>query len=214
MHWIIVTGFEPFGGESVNPSWQLAKQLDGWQPNEECTVKAIELPCVFDESIDRLNHALAQYQPCLVLALGQAGGRSAFSLEKVAINYNDARIADNAGQQPIDTATISDGPTAYFSTLPLKAIVHALHQQHIPAEISYSAGTYVCNHLFYGLMHALKDQPKVRAGFIHIPLSPQQACQHKAPSMSIEMGVEAVKTTIDIALTQHEDMLISLGNLN
>lgn len=214
MRTILVTGFEPFGGETSNPSWDAVQQLDGWQPDEETIVQALQLPCVFDRSISALTTQLAVLDPVLVLAIGQAGGRTAFSLEKVAINYNDARIADNQGQQPLATSTVDDGPAAYFSTLPLKHLVQQLRQHGIPAEVSFSAGTFVCNHLFYGLMHALTATPQVRAGFIHIPYSPAQAARLQSASMSTALVVEALKICIHVSLLQQPDILLATGQLD
>jgi len=214
MRTILVTGFEPFGGETSNPSWDAVQQLDGWQPDNETIVRALQLPCVFDKSITVLKTQLATLDPVLVLAIGQAGGRTCFSLEKVAINYNDARIADNLGQQPLATATADDGPAAYFSNLPLKHLVAQLRSNGIPAEVSFSAGTFVCNHLFYGLMHALAATPQVRAGFIHIPYSPAQAARLQSASMSTDLVVAALKICIEISLLQQPDILLATGQLD
>jgi len=214
MRTILLTGFEPFGGETSNPSWDAVQQLDGWQPDDETIVRALQLPCVFGRSISVLQAQLAALDPVLVLALGQAGGRTCISLEKVAINYNDARIADNQGQQPLATATADDGPAAYFSNLPLKHLVQQLRSNDIPAEVSFSAGTFVCNHLFYGLMHALAAKPLVRAGFIHIPYSPAQAARQQSASMSIDMVVAALKICIEVSLLQQPDILLATGRLD
>ncbi|RVU37153.1 pyroglutamyl-peptidase I [Rheinheimera riviphila] len=214
MRTILVTGFEPFGGEATNPSWDAVQQLDGWQPDDETLVHARQLPCVFEQSLAVLTAELTALDPVLVLAIGQAGGRTCFSLEKVAINYNDARIADNQGQQPLATATADDGPAAYFSSLPLKHLVQQLRQHGIPAEVSFSAGTFVCNHVFYGLMHALKAKPQVRAGFIHIPYSPAQAARLQSASMSTELVVAALKICIEISLLQQPDILLATGQLD
>lgn len=214
MRTILLTGFEPFGGESTNPSWDAVQQLAGWQPDSETIVRAIQLPCVFGSSLAELNTQIAEWDPVLVIALGQAGGRTCVSLEKVAINYNDARIADNQGQQPLATATIEDGPAAYFSTLPLKHLVQQLRSRGIPAEVSFSAGTFVCNHVFYGLMHALSNKPKVRGGFIHIPYSPIQASRLQSASMSTDLVVEALKTCIEVSLLQQPDLVLATGRLD
>jgi pyroglutamyl-peptidase len=170
---------------------------------------------VFHESLKVLRQAIQDWNPVLVIAVGQAGGRTAISLEKVAINYQDARIADNAGQQPSGEAVVAGAATAYFATLPLKAIMQTLRSQGIPAEISFSAGTFVCNHVFYGLMQALEQSPQVKAGFIHIPYAPQQAAQHPgSASMAISMVVTALKLVIEQSLLQQEDVLLCAGTLN
>ncbi len=211
---ILLTGFEPFGGETSNPSWDAVQQLDGWQPDDETVVLARKLPCVFEQSLQVLSAELTALQPVLVIAVGQAGGRTCFSLEKVAINYNDARIMDNRGQQPINSTTAEGGPAAYFSTLPLKHIVQQVRQRGIPAEVSLSAGSFVCNHVFYGLMHQLASTPKVRAGFIHIPYSPQQASRLQSASMSQELVVAALKICIEVSLLQQPDLLLAMGQLD
>lgn len=212
---ILLTGFAPFGGEQQNPSWDAVKQLQGFEPDEETVVQTLELPCVFHQSLKVLRQALQEWNPVLVIAVGQAGGRTAISLEKVAINYQDARIADNAGQQPAGEAVMAGEATAYFATLPLKAILQTLRSQGIPAEISYTAGTFVCNHVFYGLMQALEHRSKVKAGFIHIPYAPQQAARHPGTaSMEISMVVSALQLVIEQSLLQQQDVLLCAGTLN
>ncbi len=170
---ILLTGFQPFGGEALNPSWQVAQALAGASVGG-ATVQALQLPCVFGEARAQLTAALRRLQPELVVCLGQAGGRTAIGVERVAINVDDAPMPDNQGQQPIDTPIEPRGPSAYFSTLPIKAMVTALQQAGYPATVSQTAGTYVCNHVFYGLMHALRRRPGARAGFIHLPYVPGQ----------------------------------------
>ena len=171
---ILLTGFEPFGGDTINPSWQVAQALDG-EALEGSTVHAVCLPCVFGQARAVLQHALREVRPRLVLSLGQAAGRTGFTVERIAINVDDARIPDNAGHKPIDQPVLATGPAAYFATLPIKAMVTALSQAGWPAAVSQSAGTYVCNHVFYALMHALRRRPGVRGGFMHLPLLPEQA---------------------------------------
>ncbi|OOF06835.1 pyroglutamyl-peptidase I [Salinivibrio sp. MA440] len=214
MHTILITGFEPFGGESENPSWQVAQALEGWQPNEECIVKAVRLPCTFDDSLPTLHSALESLSPVMVIALGQAGGRAEISLEKVAINYQNAPIPDNAGKQPHGTSVVPSGPNAYFSTLPLNRLANALNEAHHPASISYTAGTFVCNQVFYGLMHALAHHTEVRAGFIHIPYSPAQACKHRAPSMPVGDVVAAMKVAIELSLLDDDATTVCEGMLH
>ena len=153
---ILLTGFEPFGGESTNPSWSAAREAAALLRAEGLDAQAVELPCVFGDAIRALEAALEQYRPELVVCAGQAGGRPRISLERIAINCDDARIPDNAGNSPVDRPVVDGGPAAYFSTLPVKAALAALTAAEIPAEVSQTAGTYVCNHVFYGLMHALR----------------------------------------------------------
>ncbi|WP_233078402.1 pyroglutamyl-peptidase I [Rheinheimera soli] len=214
MQTILLTGFEPFGGEQSNPSWQAAQQLDGYQLDDEVQIVSRQLSCVFEKSQHELETAIEEFNPVLVLALGQAGGRTELCFEKVAINFIDARIADNAGQQPVDKPVVSDGPTAYFTTLPVKAMVNSLRQQGIPAAVSYTAGTYVCNTVFYALMHQLKDKPKVPAGFLHIPYAPEQAIGKAVASMPVDMVVQALKICLPVALLTTEDLQIAAGTLD
>lgn len=204
MSHILLTGFDAFGGESVNPSWQVAEALHG-----ECIggmrVVALRLPCVFGHALQALGAALTSEQPAMVLALGQAAGRSDFSIERVAINVDDARIADNFGAQPVDTPVVAGAPAAYFSTLPIKAMVLALREAGLPASVSQTAGTFVCNHLFYGLMHALRSASQVRAGFMHLPLLPAQAARHLLPgqaSMALQTQVQGVRIALGCAATR------------
>ncbi|WP_347333370.1 pyroglutamyl-peptidase I, partial [Ralstonia pseudosolanacearum] len=148
---VLITGIEPFESDPTNPSWDIARALDG-ERIDGATLVARQLPCVFGRANRELVAAIEATQPSLVLALGLASGRSELSVERVAINVIDARIPDNAGNQPVDVPVVADGPAAYFSSLPIKAIVHALRAAGVPAAVSQSAGTYNCNHLFYGLM--------------------------------------------------------------
>lgn len=200
---VLLTGFEPFGGESVNPSWELARALNG-EAIGGMRVVAMALPCVFGEALARLDEALHRVKPAVVLAIGQAGGRCDLSLERVAINVDDARIPDNAGAQPVDEPVVPDGPAAYFSTLPIKAIVAGLREAGFPASVSQTAGTFVCNHLFYGLQHRLKDSG-ARSGFMHIPYLPEQAARHPgAPSLPLPTLVAATRLAVELAITARE----------
>lgn len=202
---ILLTGFEPFGGEAMNPSSDVARALHGCQVAGH-EVVALELPCEFARSLGVLEQALERWQPVLVLALGQAAGRSDLSIERVAINVDDARIPDNAGALPIDEPVAPDGPAAYFSTLPIKAIVAALRAVGLPASVSQSAGTYVCNHVFYGLQHRLAGGG-VRSGFMHLPLLPQQAAKQPGqPSMTLQTMVLGVRIALETALTVEHDL--------
>lgn len=214
MHSILLTGFEPFGGEQTNPSWLAAQQLDGYQLDDEVQIVSRQLSCEFEQSQLELKTAIAELKPVLVLAIGQAGGRTELCFEKVAINFIDARIADNAGQQPIDKTVVTEGPAAYFTTLPVKAMVNSLKQDGIPAAVSYTAGTYVCNTVFYALMHQLRDNPKVRAGFLHIPYAPEQAIGKAVASMPVDMVVRALKLCLPVALQSSDDMQIAAGTLD
>ncbi len=209
---LLLTGFEPFGGEAINPSWQVAQALHGRRIGG-APVVAVQLPCAFGAALLQLNAALAEFRPRLVLALGQAGGRSDLSLERVAINLDDARIADNAGQQPIDEAVVPGAAAAYFSTLPIKAIVAALSAAGVPASVSSTAGTYVCNHVFFGLQHALAGSG-VRSGFMHLPLLPEQAARAIGqPSLSLATMVDGVALALAVALRETSDLRQTGGTL-
>ena len=211
MKTVLITGFEPFGGESVNPSWEVVSSLDNAIIGG-CRVIARQLPCVFGESLAVLNAAIDALSPSLVLAVGQAGGRTDITVERVAINVDDARIADNQGQQPVDVPIVVDGPAAWFSTLPIKAMVVAMRNAGIPASVSQTAGTFVCNHVMYGLLHKLRDAPAVKGGFIHIPYLPQQAAQHPgAPSMAAETVRRALEVAIATALQVESDIAVTGG---
>ena len=208
---LLLTGFEPFGGESVNPSTQVAQALAGERIGGHRVV-ACELPCVFGAAIEVLDEALARHEPRLVLALGQAAGRCDLSLERVAINVDDARIADNAGRQPIDEPVSADGPAAYFSSLPIKAMVAALREAGVPASVSQTAGTFVCNHVFYGLMQRLRGG--ARGGFMHLPLLPEQAARHPGQaSLPLATMVDGVRIALAAALARSGDLRVGGGSL-
>ena len=198
---ILLTGFEPFGGDVVNPSWEIARALDGTTVGG-AQVVACQLPCVFGRAPQVLQQALAQGPFVLVVALGMAGSRTGLSFERVAINLDDAPIPDNAGQQPVDVAVLPLGPAAYFSSLPVKRMLDAVRAAGIAAETSQTAGTFVCNHVFYQLMHTLAGMPNApRAGFIHVPVLPEQQALHPlGQAMALSMQVEGVRVALQAAL--------------
>ena len=207
---VLLTGFEAFGGETVNPSWLLAQALDG-QVIEGHRVVARLLPCVFGQALQVLDRALHEVRPSLVLALGQAAGRSELSLERVAINVDDARIADNAGARPVDTPVVRGAPAAYFSTLPIKAMTAAVRAAGLPAAVSQTAGTFVCNHVFFGLQHALAGS-LVRSGFMHIPMLPEQAARHaQMASMSLSCMSQGLRLALQVALQVKQDLQVADG---
>lgn len=206
---ILLTGFDAFGGATLNPSWLAVKALHGRQVLGH-TVVAAQLPTVFDASLKELNALLKKHQPTLVVCVGQAGGRSGLSLERVAINVNDAPIADNAGAQPVDTAVKQGAPTAYFTSLPIKAMLAALQAQEIPAEVSQTAGTFVCNHVFYGLMHLLatrRDLKHTRGGFVHVPWLPEQG----TPNMALDDIVRGLRLAVRCAMLVQHDAALGAG---
>ena len=220
---VLLTGFEPFDRDSINPSWEAVRALDGWRfelpGGAAVQVHARRMPCAFGAALHALDEAIDEVQPQLVLAIGQAGGRSEITPERVAINVDDGRICDNAGCQPIDLPVIDGAPAAYFSTLPIKALVRELRAAGIPAAVSNSAGTFVCNHLFFGLMHRIATRPVpagLRGGFIHIPLLPEQAGRLPGgrPSLSLGTVVEALGGSVRTALQVREDLRETGGTLN
>ena len=209
---ILVTGFEPFGGETINPSWEAARALDGERLGD-AVFAARRLPCVVDDAGPALIDAIEELNPSLVLCLGLAGGRTDVSIERVAINIVDARIPDNAGRQPVDEPVVEGGPVAYFSTLPIKAQLRALHEDGIPASVSSTAGTYVCNAVFYALSHYIAtERPVLRGGFIHVPYLPAMATRHaSAPSLALEAVVRAVRVMAGTALAVGRDIKLAAG---
>lgn len=208
---ILVTGFEPFGGETINPALEIARGLPGRIAGAQ--VAACQIPCVFGESIRALARAMEAEQPDIVLCLGQAGGRSAICPERVAINLSDARIPDNAGAQPIDQPIEAGGENAYFSNLPIKAMAQAIRRAGVPAQVSNSAGTYVCNHLMYGLLHLIHTRfPQVRGGFIHVPyLTEQVVDKPNTPSLSLEQMIRAVSAALEACVGQTRDLASAEG---
>ena len=203
MKTVLVTGFEPFGGEKINPSQEIARQLNGRVIAGRRVIGRI-LPCMFGAANAELRRILRELSPELVIAVGQAGGRAEITPERVAINIDDARIADNAGAQPVDVPVVARGPAAYWSTLPIKAIVATLRAHEIPAAVSHTAGTFVCNHVFYGLMHALRSRRGVRGGFIHVPFLPEQA-KTGQPSLSQEAMIEGIALAVAVAVRTRHD---------
>lgn len=210
----LVTGFDPFGGEPVNPSQQIAQALHGGIIARHRIAGAI-LPTEFGASLPALEALLRKHRPTLVLALGQAGGRAGISLERVAINLIDARIPDNGGAQPVDVHIVDNAPNAYFSTLPIKTMLARLRDAGIPAALSQTAGTFVCNQVFFGLMRLTARRRGVRGGFVHVPYLPEQAARHAgAPSMSLEAMSAAVRLCLETALTTGADAHYAAGSLD
>ncbi|MBJ7312052.1 pyroglutamyl-peptidase I [Rugamonas sp. CCM 8940] len=204
---VLLTGFEPFNGEGINPSWEAVRALQDWN-EADFTVAVRQLPCVFGAAKLAMKNLIEELQPSVVIAVGQAGGRSDLTVERIAINVDDAPIADNNKRQLVDQPVVAGGPAAYFSTLPIKAIVHALREAGLPASVSQTAGTFVCNHVFYGLMHHSADfGTAMRAGFIHIPYLPQQAADHPgAPSMALTDMVAGLRVAVRTALQLKSDV--------
>jgi len=209
----LVTGFEPFGGESVNPALEAVLRLP--LVLDALEIATAPLPSVFGRALVALEDALVTTRPDIVLCVGQAGGRAELSLERVAINVDDARIPDNDGQQPIDRPVVVGGPAAYFATLPIKAAVAALREAGLPAAVSNSAGTFLCNHVFYGLMNEAAAGGRFRGGFLHVPYLPSQAARVPgAPSMALEQIVEGIAIILQVAATRADDLAVSEGALS
>jgi pyroglutamyl-peptidase len=210
----LVTGFEPFGGDGVNPAQGALRHLP--LRLGAVTITTQVLPAVFGEALDALETAIRATEPDIVLCVGLAGGRAALSLERVAINRDDARIPDNKGRQPIDQPVVAGGPAAYFTTLPIKAAAAALREAGLPAIVSNSAGTFVCNHVFYGLMHlAATRRLDVRGGFLHVPYLPSQAArQEGAPSMALEDIVRGIEIVLTVAASRRDDIAVAEGTIS
>jgi pyroglutamyl-peptidase len=204
MKTILITGFEPFGGERRNSSQEIALALHGREFAGRRVVGAV-LPCVFGASLVELEKLLQAHAPDLVVCLGVAGGRTDITPERVALNVDDARIPDNAGEQPVDRPVVSGGPAAYWSTLPIKAIVSALVERGISASVSQTAGTFVCNHVFYGLMHQLQQRRGTRGGFIHVPPVSEQAGT-ESPGLPLETMIDAIAAALEVAATRKHDL--------
>ena len=206
---ILVTGFDPFGGEKVNPALEAVKSLPSEIHGAE--VYWVEIPTVFYKAAEVLETAIVRFQPDAVLCIGQAGGRTSLTPERVAINQDDARIPDNQGNQPIDTPIRQDGQAAYFSTLPIKAMVQAIKEVGLPATVSNTAGTFVCNHLMYQALYlADKKFPHMRAGFMHIPyLTEQVLNKPNTASMCLTDIVRGIEAAI-VAIVDYKDKDIKL----
>lgn len=202
---MLVTGFELFGGEARNPSWELCQRLP--RDIAGLRVETCLVPCEFRRAIAVVAAAIERHRPALVVCLGQAGGRAHVCVERIAINVDDARIADNAGTRPEDEPIAAHGPAAYFATLPVKAMAAAMREAGVPAEVSDSAGTYVCNHLMYGVLHYLAASGlAARAGFVHLPYSEEQVLDKPgAPAMALASMTRGVQAAIATACALREE---------
>jgi pyroglutamyl-peptidase len=211
---ILLTGFEPFGGQVVNSSAE-AVRLVAAAPPPGVTVTTAILPVAFGAAGQALRAALRRYDPDVVIATGQAGGRPDVTVERVAVNLADARIPDNQGSQPIDVPVVPGGPAAYFATLPVKACTAAVEARGIAASVSYTAGTFVCNHTFYTLMHLLAaGRPGTRGGFVHLPSLPQAVGGTGKPSLAADRSAEALRAIAVTTATTGTDLKVSAGTLH
>ena len=208
---VLITGFDPFGGEKINPAWEAVKALPDNIDGIE--VVKLQIPTVFKKSAKKLFENIDSVKPDVVICVGQAGGRYEFSVERVAINVDDGRIPDNDGYQPVDSPVFEDGENAYFSTLPIKAIVEEVKKVGIPSAVSNTAGTYVCNHIMYSLLYYLnKNNLNIKGGFIHVPFIPEQVIEKKnTPYMELTRITKALEISIKAIRAYEKDLVISGG---
>lgn len=209
---ILVTGFDPFGGESTNPALEAVKKL----PNTilDADIIKLEIPTVFVKSADVVKEAILTHRPDVVVNIGQAGGRFSVTPERVAINVDDARIPDNEGNQPIDDPIQKDGQSAYFTQLPVKAMVRAMKEAGLPGAVSNTAGTFVCNHIMYQVQYMIdKEFPKMKGGFIHVPFIPSQVVDKpNQPSMSLDDIVRSLEKALEaIVLFNNKEDIRTIG---
>ncbi|AEC52126.1 pyrrolidone-carboxylate peptidase [Pyrococcus sp. NA2] len=197
---VLITGFEPFGGDDKNPTSEIAETLNGKKIGDAEVVSFV-LPVSFKRAREKLIKILDEVKPDIAISLGLAPGRTHISVERVAINIIDARIPDNDGEQPKDEPIVEGGPVAYFATIPTREIVEEMKRNGIPAVLSYTAGTYLCNFVMYLTLHtsATKGYPK-KAGFIHVPYTPDQVLEKRnTPSMSLDLEIKGVEIAIKVA---------------
>lgn len=212
---ILVTAFDPFGGESINPALEAVKLMKDKIDGAE--IVKLEIPTVFRKSIDKVAEAILKEDPDVVLSIGQAGGRFEVTPERVAINVDDARIPDNEGNQPIDVPIYEDGAPAYFTTLPVKAMVEAIKSAGLPSSLSNSAGTFVCNHIMYGVLYQIEKMGKnIRAGFIHVPFIPEQVAKRPAPApcMSMVDIAKALEAAVSAIVKNDKDIVAVGGKID
>ncbi len=211
---ILVSGFDPFGGEKVNPAIESVKKLPDTILGAE--IIKLEIPTVIGKSIQKIEEAVELHKPDVVISVGQAGGRTDITVERVGVNVDDCRIPDNEGNQPIDEKIAEDGPDAYFVTLPIKAMVEHIQKKGIPASVSNTAGTFICNHVTYGVRHLAETKyPEMRTGFIHIPFLPQQVLDKKGmPSMELDVIVKGLVAAIEAVIQTDEDIKVTGGAIS
>ena len=214
---ILVTGFDPFGGEKINPALETIKRLPDTILGAQ--IIKLEIPTVVGKSLAKITEAVEKENPDAVLSIGQAGGRSEITVERVGINIDDCRIPDNEGNQPIDEPVIKGGPAAYFVTIPIKAIVENIKAHNIPASISNTAGTFICNHVCYGVAHLAAQRTAagkpMKSGFIHIPFLPEQVIVKPAltPLMSLETIVSGITHALEAIVEHSFDIKVSGGKI-
>lgn len=211
---ILFTGFDPFGGEPINPSWEAVKNMRDSIDSAE--IIKIMIPTVFKKSLVAIEKAIEKYNPDAIVSVGQAGGRFDITPERVAINIDDARIKDNEGNQPIDNKIFDDGQPAYFSSLPVKVIVKYIKDSGIPSSVSNTAGTFVCNHVMYGVLYLIdKKYPGIRSGFIHVPYIPSQIVQKpNQPSLSLNDITKSLELSAKAIIENYDDIKVIGGTIN
>ena len=214
---ILVTGFDPFGGEKINPALETIKRLPDTILGAQ--IIKLEIPTVVGKSLAKIKEAVEKENPDVVLSIGQAGGRSEITVERIGINIDDCRIPDNEGNQPIDEPVVTGGPAAYFVTIPIKAIVEKIKAHNIPASISNTAGTFICNHVCYGVAHLAAQRTAagkpMKSGFIHIPFLPEQVIGKPAltPSMSLETIINGITHALEAIVEHSSDIKVSGGKI-
>lgn len=208
---ILLTAFEPFGGEALNPALEAVRGLPSTVAG--AALVTVQVPTIFAESLRVVSAAIDEHQPDAVLCLGQAGGRPGITVERVAINVDDASIADNAGAQPVDLPVVAGAPAAYLATLPIKAMVQAMRDAGLPASVSNTAGTYVCNHLMFGVLHHLAERGgTARGGFVHVPYIPAQVVDRPGlASMALPDMRRALEVAIGAIVPHAEDIRLADG---
>lgn len=208
---VLITGFDPFGGEAINPAWEavnaLPREIDGIE------IIKVQIPTVFKKSAQKLFETIDTVKPNAVICVGQAGGRFDFNVERIAINVDDARIPDNEGKQPIDEKIFEDGENAYFATLPIKAMVEETRKAGVPASVSNTAGTFVCNHIMYSLLYYLsRNNLNIRGGFIHVPYIAQQVIGKKnMPFMEVTTITKGLEASIRALKDNQVDIKVTGG---
>lgn len=202
---VLVTGFDPFQKETINPSFEAVKRLP--QEIAGATIKTVEIPTSFERVGSVLEHHIDEFKPDVVVCVGQAGGRECINIERIAVNMRDAKGADNDGVQPVDEMISPDGKTAYFSTLPIKELLKNLKQANIPCTISNTAGLFVCNNVMYhALQYIEHNDLKVMSGFIHVPYLPEQVIdKENTASMSLELIVEALEIIVSTCVESFKE---------
>ena len=186
---LLITGFDPFGGASINPAWEAVKLLP--ETIADFEVHKLEIPTVFGLATEKVLEKAAEIQPDVILCIGQAGGRGSVTPERIGVNIRDAKIADNAGNVPVGQFVAEEGPAAYFATVPVMAMEAAIRKESLPGQVSNSAGAFVCNDTLYGLLHHYAGT-EVKVGFIHVPWLPEQG----SPSMPLEKTAAALEAAI------------------